>query len=95
MTLRVIMRPAYTVRRIRPCGPQTSIGQTRLARFWGTWPACRPDVRPCGNQPFAQRSRLPHPCKQGRGKIRSPSRHLRPKNIFGDQIIGRGGQFGD
>ena len=29
------------------------------------------------------------------GKIRSPSRHLRPKNSFGDQIIGRGGQFGD
>ena len=29
------------------------------------------------------------------GKIRSPSRHLRPKNIFGDQIMGRGGQFGD
>ena len=29
------------------------------------------------------------------GKIRSPGRHLRPKNIFGDQIIGCGGQFGD
>ena len=29
------------------------------------------------------------------GKIRSPCRHLRPKNIFGDQITGRGGQFGD
>ena len=29
------------------------------------------------------------------GKIRSPSRHLRPKNIFGDQIMGCGGQFGD
>ena len=29
------------------------------------------------------------------GKIRSPSRHLRPKNIFGDQITGHGGQFGD
>ena len=29
------------------------------------------------------------------GKIRSPGRHLRPKIVFGDQIIGRGGQFGD
>ena len=29
------------------------------------------------------------------GKIRSPRRHLRPKNIFGDQITGRSGQFGD
>ena len=29
------------------------------------------------------------------GKIRSPGRHLRPKNIFGDEVMGRGGQFGD
>ena len=29
------------------------------------------------------------------GKIRSPCRHLRPKNIFGDQIMVCGGQFGD
>ena len=29
------------------------------------------------------------------GKIRSPSRHLRSKNIFGDQITASGGQFGD
>ena len=29
------------------------------------------------------------------GKIRSPSRHLRPKNIFGDQIMGSVGQIGD
>ena len=27
------------------------------------------------------------------GKIRSPCRHLRPKTIFGDQIIGRGGRL--
>ena len=32
-----------------------------------------------------------HTCRAG--KIRSPSRYLRPRNIFGDQIIARGGQL--